>query len=606
VRGELVSIPTSASERPWLKSIYSEVHQVSDFQGPHTRAIVFAFIGIDCPVSQQYIPRLKAIHKQFADQQVQVLGIYADASVNVLSMARHAHDQDIPFPVLLDHELRLADLLEVTVVPEVVVLDANNEKRYQGAIDNQFKKRGRLPEATQHYLVESLEAVLAGRPVETALVPASGCPLQRSNGIRVRDDLTFHRDIEPLIQKNCQPCHRSGGAGPFELITFDDVMGNSDSIREVVSERRMPPWHGFLNPQFGTLANDKSMSDEEIAALLGWLAGRAAKGDPADAPQPRQWPAPDAWGIGTPDYVYQIDPPFRVPKHGVLEYQFFRVKLDFPEDRWFRAVEIKPGNAEVVHHITLHLIEARGRTFDSFLGMASLYGLNAQRARLLNDYLPGDTYNAKTHTSDQAVRIPKHSDLVFEIHYTPNNRNATVDQSSVGFIWADAPPQHEVFTSVFRRPVGRFRIPPRDPHFRMEDTYYFEHDVELDTIRPHFHLRGKSYRLEMIERDEATDEIVNRTTILSVPVYDFNWQRTYELATPLRIPAGTELLSVAHFDNSEMNPNNPDPSATVTWGEGTTDEMFSTRFKYRVVPRGDSQPHVANRQTLEREPKGRN
>jgi hypothetical protein len=136
---------------------------------------------------------------------------------------------------------------------------------------------------------------------------------------------------------------------------------------------------------------------------------------------------------------------------------------------------------------------------------------------------------------------------------------------------------------VFRKAIGRFRIPPHDPHYRVEDTYHFAHDVEIDAIRPHFHLRGKSFRLEMIERDPATDEIVKRQTILSVPIFDQAWQRTYELATPLVLPAGTELIATGHYDNSDLNPNNPDPSVEVTWGQQTTDEMFSTRFKYRVV-----------------------
>jgi hypothetical protein len=160
----------------------------------------------------------------------------------------------------------------------------------------------------------------------------------------------------------------------------------------------------------------------------------------------------------------------------------------------------------------------------------------------------------------------------------------------VAFQWAAAPPQRELLTTVFRVPIGGFRIPPHEGHFRLVDTYYFKHDVELHTIRPHFHVRGKSYRLEMIERNPETDEVVQRRTILSVPLFDQAWQRTYELVTPLRIAAGTELLATAHFDNSRFNPNNPDPSAEVTWGQQTlTDEMFSTRFLYRRVEESRSQ-----------------
>jgi hypothetical protein len=156
------------------------------------------------------------------------------------------------------------------------------------------------------------------------------------------------------------------------------------------------------------------------------------------------------------------------------------------------------------------------------------------------------------------------------------------DQSMVAFQWAAAPPENEVLTTVFRVPIGGFRIPPHDPHFRMEDTYYFAHDVEIDAIRPHYHVRGKSYRLEIIERDPETDEITSRRTVLSVPVFDPGWQRTYELARPLRLNAGTELVATGHFDNSALNPNNPNPAAEVIWGQQTlVGEMFSTRFKYR-------------------------
>jgi hypothetical protein len=339
----------------------------------------------------------------------------------------------------------------------------------------------------------------------------------------------------------------------------------------------------MLNPQFGELLNDKRLSESEINTLVGWVERGAPGGDPRDAPPPAKWPKPDDWEIGPPDYVYKMPQPFRVPKDGVLEYQFFRVRLDFPEHRWYRAVQVKPGNAEVVHHVAIHVVSAGHKQYQGLTAMAELYGLNTQRGNVMFDYVPGDTHNAKTFDPDQAARIPKNCDLIYEVHYTPNNRESTLDQSMVAFKWADKPPEHEVLGRVFRKPVGRFRIPPYDPHYRMEDSYYFETDVDLDAIRPHFHLRGKSYRLEIVERNVDTGEIETRQTVLSVPLYDQRWQRMYELNKPLRLPAGTELLATAHFDNSSLNPNNPDPSAEVLWGQ-ITDEMFSTRFRYRLVP----------------------
>jgi hypothetical protein len=272
-----------------------------------------------------------------------------------------------------------------------------------------------------------------------------------------------------------------------------------------------------------------------------------------------------------------------VPKHGILEYQFFRVKMRFPEDRWISAVEVKPGNAEVVHHIGLHIVPAGDKEYTGFAGMTALYGLSTELAILLNDFVPGDTYNAVTYPTGHAVRIPKNTDLMFELHYTPNNRGPAVDQSMVGFKWAQEPPSEEVLTKVFRKPIGRFRIPPGDPHFKMEDTYYFNRDVYLDAVRPHFHYRGKSFKLEIVQRDPDTDQVKSRTPLVTVPIFDQDWQRTYELEKPLLLLAGTELVATGYFDNSPFNPRNPDPTKEVLWGQQSSDEMFSTRFKYRLA-----------------------
>jgi hypothetical protein len=571
-------------KRPQLKSIYSSVHDLGQFVKGDSRGVVVVFLGAECPVARQYLPRLKELYQEFRSQRIAFVGVYADVGVNVFRMATHAQDEDIPFPVFQDVEHRLADSLEASVTPEVVVLNQRLEKIYQGAIDDQYARHGRRAEATQHYLRDALLSLVKGERISQAYVPASGCPIERRAPKRAPRALTYHKNVAAIIQNRCQECHRKGGPGPFELLQYDDVAYNTEKIREVVLDRRMPPWHGVLNPDFGTLLNDKRLSDDEINDIVDWIDAGAEEGDRRDAPPPRRWAAPEQWAIGKPDFVYRMEQPFLVPKSGTLEYQFFRVKLNFDEDRWFRAVEIKPGNPEVVHHVTLHVAPSVSDMRFGGLGiMAQLYGLNGERARLINDFLPGDTYNAKIYPPDQAVLIPKHSDLIFEVHYTTNGRQATYDQSMVGFQWADGPPKHEVLTTVFRQPVGGFRIPPREPHYHMEDTYYFAHDVEIDAIRPHFHLRGKSFRLEMIERDQQTDEIIKRRTILTVPVFDQAWQRTYELAKPLRLPAGTELLASGRFDNSDINPNNPDPSATVMWGQQTTDEMFSTRFKFRIA-----------------------
>lgn len=576
-----LEVSTKPSERPRLKSIYSVEHELSELKDKDTKAIVFVFLDVDCPVALQYVPTLLELHKQYAQQGVAFFGIYPNARVNVLKMAAHAHDQDLPFPVFQDRGQKLAKMIEVSVTPEVAVVDANWNLVYQGAIDNQFKKGGRIANPTEFHLRDALESLLHGQPIANPYMRASGCPLEQHSTPVSSEKLTYYRDIAPILQTKCQGCHRPGGVGPFALMTYEDAYLSAARISEVVEERRMPPWHGFLAPEYGKLKNPQDLTEAQITAILSWVEQGADAGDPKDAPAARKFPHPDDWEIGDPDFTYKIKP-FTVPKSGIIDYQFFRVSLRFAEDRWFNAVQVKPGNEKVVHHIGLHIVPASDKEFQGFGGMAALYGFTTEGAVLINDYVPGDTYNAVIYPQGQAVKIPKNSDLIFEIHYTTTNKSAEVDQSMVGFKWAQEPPTEEVFTKVFRKPIGRFRIPPRENHFRMEDSYYFEKDVLIDAIRPHFHYRGKSYRVELVERDPNTDEILTRKTLLTVPIFDEGWQRTYELETPLLLKAGTEIIATGIFDNSRFNPRNPDPNETVLWGQQTNDEMFSTRFKYRL------------------------
>ncbi len=577
--------PASRSEQPRLKSIYSEEHTLDEFIEPDTSAIVLVFMGSECPVVRQYVPRLNELFQEFQPRGVRFLAIYANAGDHVAAIARQAEQIELAFPAFLDREHRLADQLQVEMMSEVVVLSRDLEKQYQGAIDNQFKKRGKLSQAAENYLEDALRQLTNHEAVTRPFMPASGCRIERNDPMKAESSLTYYKDIAPLIQKHCQSCHRPGEVGPFELLTYTDVCNHAETIEEVVLDRRMPPWHGDLNEKFGKLHNDKRLSDDEVQTLVSWIRAGTPKGDPAIAPQPVHWPSPTAWSIGKPDFVFQMTRPFTVPATGVVNYQFFRVPMNMQTDRWVQAIEVRPGNREVVHHIGLHIAPA-GNTDFSGLGMAALFGLSGDKSRPLNDYVPGDLCNHKVYPTNRAVRIPKGSDLIFEVHYTPNGKVAP-DQSQVAIRWAPTAPAEEVHTQVFRKKRGGFRIPAGHPHFRMEDTYYFDRDVLIDSIRPHLHARAQSYRLELVERNPTTDEVTRRETVLTVPLFDMNWQRTYELQTPLLIPAGTELVATAYFDNSRFNPNNPDPTREAFWGLQSSDEMFSTRVQYRLSQRNE-------------------
>jgi hypothetical protein len=312
-------------------------------------------------------------------------------------------------------------------------------------------------------------------------------------------------------------------------------------------------------------ANDRRLAPEEKATLLAWLEAGAPEGDPDRAPPP---PAPrnaEGWEIGTPDAVLEFPAPEPVPAEGVVPYRFVEVPTDFPEDRWVVASEVAPGDPGAVHHALVALSEPgrrRGRR-----------GLFLPTRGFFAAMVPGG--RAQVYPPGTGKRLPKGASLLFQMHYTPYGV-ATTDRTRIALRFAKETPAREVFTSGAFQPA--LQIPPGvadHPELAMLPVPF---PVEVLAFMPHMHLRGKSARFE-IQRPDG-----RRETILDVPRYDFNWQTPYRYAVPPTVPAGSVLLVHATFDNSPANPYNPDPSAVVTWGDQTWEEMLIGYVDYLRVP----------------------
>lgn len=366
---------------------------------------------------------------------------------------------------------------------------------------------------------------------------------------------TYCKDVAPILQAKCQGCHRTGQVGPFPLMTYPEAKRWSTSIVEVLEERRMPPWHA--DPAHGKFSNDRSLSEEEKKTLLSWVAGGAAEGELKDLPPERKFPE-GPWTIGAPDVVLSMPRPFKVKAEGTLPYQWFSVPTNFQEDRWVQAIEVKPGNRSVVHHILIFVTEGEadsrpeGNRPRGDAGDGQLTG-----------YVPGD--EATVFPVGMGKKIPKGASLQFQVHYTPIGKPVE-DQSSVAMIFAKETPTQEVRTvGIVGRPL---EIPAGASNHEVRAEVTAPAEATVLSLWPHMHLRGKDFRFTARYPD-GREEI-----LLSVPHYDFNWQSTYVLAEPKKVPKGTVVSCVAHFDNSAANPNNPDPTQAVRWGPQTDDEMM--------------------------------
>lgn len=510
---------------------------------------VVAFLGTECPLAKLYGPRLRQLSERFDD--VAFIGVNSNIQDTLREVAAYTERCKIKFPMLLDTEHKLADLLKAERTPEVFVLDADRKVRYRGRIDNQYAISVAKLKPSVEDLADALTALQAGNEPPQIRTEAIGCIIGRRKQAAPTGDITYSKHIAPIFNKRCVECHRNGELAPFALSKHEDTVGWTDMIAEVISEGRMPPWNA--NPKFGHFKNDSRLTKEEKQLVLKWIENGAPEGDKADLPEPPEFV--EGWRIEKPDKVYYMPRKYPVPATGVVDYQHFSVDPGYKEDTYINQVEARPGNPEVVHHIVVYVLTPEMRKRRSRGG-----GLGM----MLIGYAPGTS--PLVYPKDAGMKIPAGSQFIFEMHYTPNGEKATdLSYCGVKFIDKKDVKQEIIGTEVM---TSRFRIPKNDANYEVTAQRTIKEDINLVTLTPHMHLRGKSFRY-IAQLPGKEPEI-----LLDVPKYDFNWQLRYELAEPKFLPKDSVLKCIAKYDNSEGNPNNPDPNKTVGWGDQSWEEMM--------------------------------
>jgi mono/diheme cytochrome c family protein len=381
-----------------------------------------------------------------------------------------------------------------------------------------------------------------GGPSSASKAPAG------DNGRQV----TYAHDVARIFQERCQTCHHPGTAAPFSLLTYDDAVHWAETIREVISDGRMPPWHA--DPHYGVFSNDRRLPQAERETLLRWLDSDMAKGDPRDLPPAREYA--EGWVIGKPDVVFELPAEQTVPAKGVVPYQYFITPTNFKEDVWVQAAEARPSNRSVVHHIIVSFRDPKVKERPGGRGVGDGFIVGTAPGDMPMILPPG-----------VARKIPAGSELVWQMHYTPNGKEGK-DRSQVGLVFykGKEPPRWSALTRGITN--ATFAIPPGAPAHPVESDWVVPRDTLALSFMPHMHLRGKDFEYRAEYPDGRTE------VLLSVPRYDFNWQTMYRLARPTRLPKGTKIHCFARFDNSPNNPANPDPKKEVLWGDQTWEEMM--------------------------------
>jgi len=408
---------------------------------------------------------------------------------------------------------------------------------------------------------------------------------------------TYHKDVEPLLQKNCQSCHRPGEVAPMSFLTYKETRPWAKAIRQAVATKKMPPW--FADPRYGKFHNDPRLSEDAINTITAWADSGAPEGNAKDAPKPIAWTV--GWAIPQPDVILKMPVAFKVPATGTVEYQNIVIPTNFTEDKWIQMAEARPGNRATTHHIVAFIREpgsnymanlkegeffsprdtAKKMAEDRAAGKLPTEGSPEDMRRrqvnaagmpteILVGYAPGT--DPSVYKPGQAKLLKKGSALVFQLHYTPNGKPGE-DISEVGLVFAKEPVKERVITT--NSGTFNFAIPPGDPNYEVKSTMTIQTDAKLIDFNPHMHVRGKDFEYR-ITYPTGESEIALKVK------YDFNWQLYYRPEKEILLPAGTRIDCVAHYDNSANNPNNPDPKATVRWGDQSWEEMMFGWFDVAI------------------------
>ncbi|HZZ30361.1 MAG TPA: redoxin domain-containing protein [Phenylobacterium sp.] len=515
-----------------------ELYRLAD-----AKAIVIVSVANGDAAMRSEAPALKALKAAYAAKGVEFMMINSNLKDSREAIQAEATKAGYDTPILMDSNQLVGESLGVTRSAEVIVVDPKSWKvAYHGAMPGSAK---------------ALDALVAGQPVAMAQAePSKGAPIAFPERGVVK--VSYAKDVAPILEAKCVACHEEGGIGPFSMTNYAMVKGFAPMIREVIRTDRMPPYHA--DPHIGKFSDDQRLSAEQVKTVVHWIEQGAPRGDGPD-PLGAVKHVAQEWPLGKPDAIISV-PSFTIPASGVVDYQRPAVVNTLTEGKWIRAATIKPGSRQGVHHLLTGWMEqmpADGKSSET-----------KWAASLGAGYAVGAESNIMPH--DTGTYLPPGGAIGFQAHYTPFGKEV-VDKSQMALYFYDKPPELIMHSVVIMDPT--IEIPAGEARHKEVAYVQFPHDALLYSAFPHAHYRAYSADLWIQYPDGKMKEL------LALPRYDFNWQRSYTFAEPIKVPAGSKLISHYVYDNSKRNPSNPDPKINVSWGEQSFQEMLFTSLSYR-------------------------
>ncbi len=529
-------------------------HELHYFKDAKAIVLMSQINGSD--VSRKSASELEKLKAAYKDQGVLFYMINSKDSRDAAAVEAKAQSFDIP--ILVDELQLVGESLGVQREGEIFVVDPKSG----------FKIAYHGPLAQT---AAAIDSVVAGKAVANARVEVkSGATIafpERAKSAEFKN-ISYSKDVTAILQDKCVTCHQKGGIAPFAMDSYDVVKTMAPMIRESVRAERMPPY--FADPHIGHFQNDQGLTAAQTKTLIHWIEAGAPRGTGEDFLKTKAGEAPE-WPtyLGKPDVIVDL-PAFNVPAAGIVEYQNQKVPNPFTEDTWLRAISIKPGDRTVLHHVVSNHVP------DPKLPKSKIPGGS------VGSYTPGA--EAQLIAKDAGAPVPGGGKLNFQMHYTTTGK-ASTDKTQVGFYTLKAPPKYIKRSTV----VFDFGLQIPAGEARHKEVAYITTpaDMYIYTLYPHSHYRG--YHVELMQKDADGKE----SMLLSLPKYDFNWQRDYDPIEPILIKKGTKLIATWVFDNStnnkKLNAVNKDSAGSpiasyndvVRTGEQSHQEMMYFRINYR-------------------------
>jgi mono/diheme cytochrome c family protein len=515
-----------------------ELYRLAD-----AKAVVLVTQANGDAVMRGLAPALKALKASYGGKGVEFRMLNSSLKDSREAVIAEAKSAGYDAPILLDVNQLVGEQLGVTRSAEVVVVNPKTwTVAWRGALDGKST-------------AQALDAVLAGKPVQTASAMSRGAAIAfPARGVT---KISYAKDVAPILEANCVACHSEGGIGPFAMSSYEMVKGFAPMIREVIRTDRMPPYNA--DPHVGKFSDSKNMTPAEIKTLVHWIEAGAPRGEGADPLAAKRHVAAE-WPLGKPDLILNI-PAYKVPATGVVDYQRPYTVNPMTEGKWIRATTVKPGDRQAVHHVLtgwMKDVPANGVASETrWRGSVGGYAVGAE---------------SNVFGGDVGAYLPAGGAVGYQMHYTPYGKE-TVDKSQIGVYFRDTAPKYMMRSVVVID--ATIEIAPNTARHKEVAYVEFPKDALLYSAFPHAHYRAYSNDL-WIQYPDGKKKL-----LLSLPRYDFNWQRDYTFAEPIKVPAGSKLIAHYVYDNSKRNPSNPEPNREITWGEQSFQEMLFTSLRYR-------------------------